>query len=624
MNRLLDSINSPVDLKRLKIRQLPQLASEIRQEMVRVVSRTGGHLASSLGAVELAIAIHYVFNSPKDTIVWDVGHQAYAHKLLTGRKERFDSLRQFGGISGFPNKDESSHDPFTVGHASTSISQALGMVVANSLTRSSGRVVAVIGDGALTGGMAFEALNHAGQLGKKIIVVLNSNEMAISPSVGALSKYLNKIITNPLYNRIRQDIRTLVKRIPKLGPKMLTTAQRLEESLKDLLVPGAFFEELGFRYFGPIDGHNLALVIQALKNISLINEPVLLHLITKKGKGYKFAESDPVRFHSAAPFDVETGISKKSQSAGPNFTETFGRTVCDLASRDKRIVVITPAMTAGSGLVEFAKAFPTRLFDVGIAEQHALTFAGGLARGGLKPAVAIYSTFLQRAYDQMVHDICLQNLDVVFAIDRAGLVGEDGPTHHGVFDIAYLGHIPNLVLMAPKDEQELKDMIYTAVSLPGPVAIRYPKRGTGRIQTDKDYHNIQLGQAEVLKQGNGPVIMAIGSMVYPALQAAEILAKEDIEPTVVNARFVRPLDEVLLDELLANGNRPLVTVEEHVERCGFGSIVLEFLAERGKKDIKIKRLALPNSFIEQGSRGLLLDKYGLSAEGIADSVREVI
>ncbi len=621
---MLDSINSPVDLKRLKIRQLPQLASEIREEMIRVVSRTGGHLASSLGAVELAIAIHYVFTSPKDTIVWDVGHQAYAHKLLTGRKERFDSLRQFGGISGFPNKDESSHDPFTVGHASTSISQALGMVVANSLTRSSGRVVAVIGDGALTGGMAFEALNHAGQLGKKIIVVLNSNEMAISPSVGALSKYLNKIITNPLYNRIRQDIRTLLKRIPRLGPKMLTTAQRLEEGIKDLFVPGAFFEELGFRYFGPIDGHNLALVIQALKNITLINEPILLHLITKKGKGYKFAESDPVRFHSAVPFDVETGISKKSQPTRSNFTETFGRTVCDLASRDDRIVVITPAMTAGSGLVDFAKAFPARFFDVGIAEQHALTFAGGLARGGLKPVVAIYSTFLQRAYDQMVHDICLQNLHVVLAIDRAGLVGEDGPTHHGVFDIAYLGHIPNLVLMAPKDEQELKDMIYTAISLPGPVAIRYPKRGTERIQTDKDYHNIQLGQAEVLKQGRGPVIMAIGSMVYPALKAAEILAKEDIEPTVVNARFIRPLDEALLDELLADGNRPLVTIEEHVERCGFGSIVLEFLAERGKKDIKIKRLALPNSFIEQGSRSLLLDKYGLSVKGIVDSVREIV
>jgi 1-deoxy-D-xylulose-5-phosphate synthase len=388
-------------------------------------------------------------------------------------------------------------------------------------------------------------------------------------------------------------------------------------------VPGAFFEELGFRYFGPIDGHNLALVIQALKNISLINEPILLHLITKKGKGYKFAESDPVKFHSAAPFDVETGISKKSQSAIPDFTETFGRTVCELASHDKRIVVITPAMTAGSGLTEFAKAFPARFFDVGIAEQHALTFAGGLARGGLKPVVAIYSTFLQRAYDQMVHDICLQNLDVVFAIDRAGLVGEDGPTHHGVFDIAYLGHIPNLVLMAPKDEQELKDMIYTAVSLPGPVAIRYPKTGTGRIQADKDYHNIQLGQAEVLKQGRGPVIMAIGSMVYPALKAAEILAKEGIEPTVVNARFVRPLDETLLDELLADGNRVLVTVEEHVERCGFGSIVLDFLTKKGKKDIKIKRLALPNSFIEQGPRGFLLDKYGLSAKGIADSVREV-
>ncbi len=624
MNGLLEGINSPVDLKRLKIRQLPQLASEIRQEIVRVVSRTGGHLASSLGAVELAIALHYVLDSPEDTIVWDVGHQAYAHKLLTGRKERFDSLRQFGGISGFPNKDESSHDPFTVGHASTSISQALGMVVANSLTRSSGRVVAVIGDGALTGGMAFEALNHAGQLGKKIIVVLNSNEMAISPSVGALSKYLNKIITNPLYNRIRRDLRTLVKRIPKLGPKMLTTAQRLEEGIKDLFVPGAFFEELGFRYFGPIDGHNLALLIQALNNIMLINEPILLHLITKKGKGYKFAESDPVRFHSAAPFDVETGISKKSQPAEPNFTETFGSTICELASRDKRIVVITPAMAAGSGLTEFAKIFPDRFFDVGIAEQHALTFAGGLARGGLKPVVAIYSTFLQRAYDQMIHDICLQNLDVVFAIDRAGLVDEDGPTHHGIFDIAYLGHIPNLVLMAPKDEQELKDMIYTAVSLPGPVAIRYPKKGTGRIQTDKDYHTIQLGQAEVLKQGRGPVIMALGSMVYPALKAGEILAEEGIEPTVVNARFIRPLDEALLDELLAKGNRPVITVEEHVEKSGFGSIVLEFLAKKGKKNIKIKRLALPNSFIEQGSHKILLDKYGLSAEAIADSVREAL
>ena len=624
MNKLLDSIDNPSDLKKLKIRQLPELADEIRQEMIRVVSQTGGHLASSLGAVEVGIAVHYVFNSPQDAVIWDVGHQAYVHKLLTGRKKRFSSLRQYGGLSGFPSRTESPHDPFTVGHASTSISQGLGMVAARDLARSPGKVVAIIGDGALTGGMAFEALNHAGQLGKKIIVILNTNEMAISPSVGALSRYLNKIITNPVYNRIRRDIRTLVKRIPKLGPKMLATAQRLEESLKGFLVPGGFFEELGFRYFGPIDGHNLSLIIRTLKNITLINEPVLFHVVTKKGKGYKFAESNPIKFHSAAPFEVATGIPKIQQSTGSKFSEVFGRTLKDLASRDERIVVITPAMTAGSGLTEFAGTFPDRFFDAGIAEQHAVGFASGLARGGLKPIVAIYSTFLQRAYDQVVQDVCLQNLGVVFAVDRAGLVGEDGPTHHGVFDIAYLGHIPNLVLMAPKDEQELKDMLYTAFSLPGPVAIRYPKRGMATIGVDRDYRNIPVGQAEVLTEGTGPVIMAIGSMVYPALEAAEILAKEGVKPTVVNARFLRPLDKVLIGKLLANPQRPLITVEEHVSRGGFGSLVLEFLTETGKKGHKIKRLALPNSFIEHGQREFLLDKYGLSAKGIAASVREVI
>jgi 1-deoxy-D-xylulose-5-phosphate synthase len=624
MGRLLDRVNNPSDLKRLRPEQLPQLAGEIREEIIKVVSRTGGHLASSLGAVELTIALHYVFDSPRDTIIWDVGHQAYAHKILTGRKKRFFTLRQPEGISGFPNKYESPHDPFIVGHASTSISQALGMVIAKDLISEQGKVVAIIGDGALTGGMAFEALNHAGQLGKKVIVILNSNEMAISASVGALSRYLNRIITNPVYNRIRKDLQTLVKKIPRLGPGMLARAKRLEESLKGFLIPGGFFEEMGFRYFGPIDGHNIALLIRTLKNIIWINEPVLIHIVTKKGKGYRWAEQYPVKFHSAKPFNIKTGSSKTPKSFEITYTEVFSQTIREIASRDNKVVAVTPAMTTGSGLGEFARDFPGRFFDVGIAEQHAVTFAAGLAKGGLKPIVAIYSTFLQRAYDQVIHDVCLQDLDVIFAIDRAGIVGEDGATHQGVFDIAYLGHIPNLVLMVPKDGKELRDMLFTAFSHSGPVAIRYPKAQSKVVQIGKEYHIIPIGQAEVIRTGGRLAIIAIGSMVYPALEAAGSLSNQGIETTVVNARFIRPLDETLLGELLNHKIKVLLTVEEHVSRDGFGSLILEFLEKKAKTGIKIKRLALPDSFIEQAPRDFLLDKYGLSVAGIVKAAKEVI
>ncbi|MEA3328438.1 MAG: 1-deoxy-D-xylulose-5-phosphate synthase [Candidatus Omnitrophota bacterium] len=624
MDKLLDKIDSPSDLKKLRLKQLPQLAEEIREEMIRVVSRAGGHLASSLGAVELTVALHYVFDSPQDAIVWDVGHQAYSHKILTGRKKRFPSLRQSGGISGFPNKDESPHDLFTVGHASTSISQALGLAAAKDLASEKRNVIAVIGDGALTGGMAFEALNHAGQLGKKMIVVLNSNEMAISRSVGALSKYLNEIITNPIYNRVRKDLQTLIKKIPRLGSGMLTTVKRLEESLKGLLIPGRFFEEMGFRYFGPIDGHNIALIVRTLKNIIQMNDPVLIHLVTKKGRGYKWAEQYPVRFHSAKPFDIKTGVSKPKELFNVTYAEVFGRTLRELASIDKKLVVITPAMTAGSGLIEFVRDFPERFFDVGIAEQHAVAFAAGLAKGGLKPMIAVYSTFLQRAYDQIIHDVCLQNLNVIFAVDRAGIVGEDGPTHHGVFDIAYLGHIPNLVLMAPKDEKELKDMLFTAFSHSGPIALRYPKTKGREIEIDKNYRIIPIGQAEIMRTGGKIAIVAIGSMVYPALEAAEKLSNQGIETTVVNARFIRPLDEALLEKLLSRKIKTLITVEEHIGRNGFGSLILEFLAKKGKTDIKVERLTLPDSFIEQSPRELLLDKYGLSAAGIVEAAKKIL
>lgn len=621
MAGLLEKIEGPPDLKKLAPAQLPELAQELRDEIIRTVARTGGHLASNLGAVELTVALHYVLDSPKDKIIWDVGHQAYAHKLLTGRKGRFQTLRQFEGLSGFPSKDESLHDPFTVGHASTSISQALGLAVARDLNGSDGEIAAVIGDGALTGGMAFEALNHAGQMRKKLIVILNGNEMAISRSVGALSAYLNRIITTPIYNRVRRDLQILVERIPRVGPSLLATAKRLEESLKGLLIPGMLFEELGFRYFGPIDGHDIGLLIQTLQNVINIREPVLVHVVTRKGKGYRFAEEFPSRFHSAMPFDIKTGaIIRPPSFNGPTYTEVFSRALVELASEDSKIVAITAAMLKGTGLDEFARNFPDRFFDAGIAEQHAVTFAAGLARGGLRPVVAIYSTFLQRAYDQIIHDVCLQSLPVVFAIDRAGVVGGDGATHQGTFDFAYLGHIPNLVVMAPADERELKDMLAEAFRHPGPIALRYPKAYGYGVQMEERHNRIPIGRAEVVREGKDLAIVAIGSMVYPSLEAAKLLAMDGIDAKVINARFIKPLDEDLL-ERMANEVRYLVTVEEHVARDGFGSLVLEFLERIGRNDIKVKRLALPDDFIPQGPRDLLLANYGLTAQGISGAVK---
>lgn len=617
METILNKIAGPADLRTLKLEDLPGLASEIRGRIIETVCRTGGHLASSLGAVELTIAIHYVFDTPKDSIVWDVGHQTYAHKLLTGRLKRFPTLRQLGGLSGFPNKDESpEYDLFTSGHSSTSISTALGLVAARDLRGGKEKVIAVIGDAALAGGMSFEALNHAGHACKDIIVILNDNERSISQSVGALSKYLNRILANPGYNKIRRDVERLVKRIPRFGFRAYRAARKLEEGLKNLLIPGMFFEEMGFRYFGPIDGHNTTQLIRTFRNLKDLDEPILIHVITKKGKGCSFAENDPARFHGTGPFDPATGV--KIGPDGPEtFTDAFGQKMAELGRRNERIVGITAAMIDGTGLVEFAAQFPGRFFDVGISEEHAVGFSAGLARGGFKPVVAIYSTFLQRGYDQIIHDVCLQNAQVVFCLDRAGLVGEDGPTHHGVFDIAYLRHMPNLVCMAPSTPAELKLMLEFAVDQKGPVALRYPKAATetSRMPTT----SIALGKAELLKNGNAVAIIAIGSMVAPALECASILAAKGIEATVVNARFIKPLDEDLLSKV-CGGIKRIVTIEDGCLDGGFGSAVLEFVERASIKGVKVRRFGLPDKFIEHGRRGELFSKYNLTPQAICDVI----
>ena len=626
MPNLLSQINSPKDLKKLPVEKLPGLAKEIREEMIRVICARGGHLASSLGAVELTIALHYLLDAPDDIIVWDVGHQAYAHKLLTGRRDKFNSIRQLGGLSGFPNKNESPYDPFTVGHSSTSISNALGLITARDLNSRSNKIVAVIGDAALAGGMAFEALNHTGHLGKNLLVVLNDNEISISPTIGALSKYLNRILTNPLYNRIRKDAEVLLKKVPKFGYSAFRAARRFEEGLKNLLTAGIIFEEMGFRYFGPIDGHNINLLLEMLKKALDLKEPVLMHIITKKGRGYKFAEECPREFHSAPPFEVETGLKKavlngELQFVKPKtYTEAFGEHIIEIAKRNEKIVAITAAMPDGTGLAEFSKAFPARFFDVGIAEQHAVGFAAGLARGGLKPVVAIYSTFLQRAYDQIVHDVALQDLSVVFALDRAGLVGEDGPTHHGLFDISYLRHIPKMVVMAPCDTGELKLMLDFAVAYNGLTAIRYPRGEGEKFQVVSQRSQVQLGKAEVLKEGKDLVIFAFGSMVWAGAESAAILEKEGIKAAVVNARFAKPLDEALLEEL-SRKTKLFITLEEGVIEGGFGSAVLEFF-EQKNIDARVKRVGLPSAFIEHGKREELFRKYNLTPEGIAAAIRE--
>lgn len=616
--RLLDQVNSPEALKKLSLSQLEKLAEEIRSELINTVSKTGGHLAPNLGVVELTIALHRVFDSPRDKIVWDVGHQAYVHKLLTGRKEQFASLRQQGGLAGFPKREESIHDVFNTGHSSTSVSAALGLALARDLHKEDYHVVAVIGDGALTGGMAFEALNMAGDRKSNIIVILNDNEMSIAENVGALSTYLTRMRTDPKYYKGKEELEQLLRRIPTIGPTVLKAMERVKDSFKHLVVPGMLFEELGFTYLGPIDGHNLGAVKKVLWDAKDLHGPVLVHVITKKGRGYKPAEQNPDKFHGTGPFEVSTGAA--SGGGGPvAYTEVFGKCLVQLAKENVKILAITAAMPGGTGLNRFAREIPHRFFDVGIAEQHAVTMAAGLAIEGFKPVVAIYSTFLQRAYDQVLHDVCLQNLPVVFALDRAGLVGEDGPTHHGVFDYAFLRHIPNMVIMAPKDENELQNMLKTAVEHNGPIALRYPRGAGMGVPLEQVSHTLPIGKGEVLREGKDYTILAVGSMVYPAFEAAELLAKQGIEATVVNCRFVKPLDEALiLDKVQAT--KHVLTVEEHVLQGGFGSAVLELLEANGINDVKVKRLGIPDEFVEHATPNQLREKYGLTAKGIVETV----
>ncbi len=620
---ILDNISNPGDLKKLSREDLVALAAELRQEIIAVVSKNGGHLAPSLGVVDLTIALHYAFDTPKDRVIWDVGHQAYAHKLLTGRRERFHTLRQHGGISGFPKREESPYDQFDVGHASTSISAALGMIAARDIKGENHRVIAVIGDGSISAGLAFEGLNQAGHLKKNLVVVLNDNEMSISPNVGALSAYLNRLMTGNFYTRLRQETKSFLQGIPKIGVSMFNLAKKAEESLKGLMAPGLLFEELGFQYVGPIDGHRIDHLLDTFNNIKDFTWPVLVHVVTKKGKGCEFAENDPARYHGTPAFDPCTGKPVSKKESVLSYTEVFGQTMVKLAEDNSRIVAISAAMPDGTGLDTFASKYPDRFFDVGIAEPHGVTFACGLAVEGLHPVAAIYSTFMQRAYDQVVHDLCLQNLPVTLALDRAGLVGEDGPTHHGVFDLAYLRHLPNMVIMAPRDENELQHMIKTAVEYAGPAAVRYPRGAGVGVPMDQELKALEVGKAEALRDGSDLVILAVGAMVHPSLEAADRLKAEGISVAVVNARFVKPLDEELILQAARKTGR-VVTVEEHALAGGFGSAVLECLESNGLAGIKAHRIGLPDAFIEHGSQKVLRRKYGLDAEGIYASAREFL
>jgi len=627
MQRLLDQIDSPRDLKALSIDQLRRLADEIRQEIISTTSLRGGHLASSLGVVELILAIHYVFDAPRDKIIFDVGHQAYAHKLITGRRDDFKTLRTLGGLAGFPNREESEFDCFTTGHASTSISTAAGIACARDLSGEAFKTVALIGDGSMTGGLAFEALNHVGHMGKDLIVVLNDNEMAISRSVGALSLYLSRLITASSYNKFKGELEYLLKRIPAVGSTLFETAKRIQKSAASLLKPGSLFEELGFKYVGPVDGHDFDVLIETLRKIAVFKIPILFHVLTKKGKGYEYAEAEPSSFHGIRAFDIKTGepLPPPSDSPnGPSYSEVFGRYIIEMARKNAKIVAITAAMAEGTGLDGFAKEFPDRFFDVGIAEEHAVTFSAGLASSGYRPVVAVYSTFLQRAYDQICHDICLQNLPVVFAIDRAGVVGRDGPTHHGVFDIAYLRSLPNIVVLAPTSGPELKAMLDWATDQSRPVAIRYPRGSITTLASDYADTPIELGRPVTLREGDDVVIVALGAMVDVGLQAAEELEREGVSAGVVNARFAKPLDEEYYCRLVERA-KVFITIEDGVVSGGFGSGIIELILRiKPEKVSSFVTLGLPNKFIEHGSRSALLRKYGLSVQGLLDAARKLL
>lgn len=617
---LLETIHNPDDLKKLPPESLAQLAEEIRDFLLQTVSETGGHLGSNLGAVELTLALHYCFNSPNDKIVWDVGHQAYTHKLLTGRRDRFATQRQYKGISGFPKRSESEHDAFGVGHSSTSISAALGMAVANDLDGTRNRAIAVIGDGSLTGGIAFEGLNQAGHLKKNLIVVLNDNEMSISKNVGAFSAFISRKMTTRRMRELKREMQGLLSNIPAFGKDILQFAKRAEHSLKGFLTPGALFEALGFDYIGPLDGHDLPNLLEVFNMAKDYEGPLLVHVMTTKGKGYKPAEETPDKFHGVGAFNLETGTAPPKPTA-LSYTEVFGRTLVELASSDPKVVAITAAMPDGTGLNFFAEAFADRFFDVGIAEQHGICFAAGLAADGYKPVTAIYSTFMQRAYDQVFHDVCLQNLPVVIAMDRGGLVGDDGPTHHGVFDFSFLRHLPGLTMMAPKDENELRHMLKTALALNGPVALRYPRGAGYGVALDQELKVLPIGKGELLREGSDLTIVAIGSTVMPALQAVERLAGHGISAGVVNARFVKPLDaELILGQARATGR--IITVEENALQGGFGSAVLELLQDNDAASVRVKRLGIPDHYVEQGPQAQLRKDVGIDADGIEQAAKE--
>jgi 1-deoxy-D-xylulose-5-phosphate synthase len=619
----LDRIRVPADLKTFPPGDLPEIARELRDEILAKVGKTGGHLGASLGAIELTLALHYVFDAPRDQIVWDVGHQAYGHKILTGRRDRFETLRQRHGLSGFPKRDESEYDTFGVAHASTAVSAALGMAVARDLRHEDFKVVAVVGDGALTGGMAFEALNNAGVLKKDLIVVLNDNKMSISRNVGALHKYLTRITAGTLYNHFQSDVWELLGHLPRGGGKARRIARKIKESIKTLVIPDVIFEELGFRYFGPIDGHNVEFLVQTFEHIRQLNGPILVHAITQKGKGYPFTENDPFCAHGVTRYDKVPGDVPARKGAA-SFTGVYGKTALELAKQDERVIAITAAMPDNTGLTEFARVLPERLFDVGIAEQHGVTFAAGLATRGMVPLVTIYSTFLQRAFDQVIHDVAIQNLPVRFVLDRGGLVGEDGPTHHGVFDLSYLRMVPNFVIMAPRDENELRHMVKTMVDYDrGPIAVRFP-RGEGLgVAIDEPLRALPIGRAELLSEGRDVMFVAVGAMVRHCEQASALLRERGIEAGVVNARFVKPLDTDMLDGI-ASSDALIVTVEDGVLAGGFGSAVNEHLIARGFDPIAVHNLGLPDRFVEHGDRDQLLAELGLSAEGVARAAEVLV
>ncbi|VAW37161.1 1-deoxy-D-xylulose 5-phosphate synthase [hydrothermal vent metagenome] len=620
MGRLLDKIDSPKELKKLRSAELPELAQEIRELIVASVAKTGGHLASSLGAVELAIALHYVLDTPEDKVIWDVGHQAYAHKILTGRRDAFSTLRQLGGIGGFTKPSESEYDTTISGHSATSISSGLGIAAAMELKGEKHKVVCVIGDGSMTAGLAFEGLNQAGHLGKDLIVVLNDNEMSISENVGALSAFLSRKLTGRFAKKIKDEVESFASSIPKIGKGLATIIKKAEDSLIAFLTPGMIFEGLGFHYIGPIDGHDVEELLSTLNNMSGIKGPVLLHVLTKKGKGYRPAEKQPCLFHGIGPFDAASGEPvSKGGSSHPSYTEVFSRSIIEVAEKDNRIVAITAAMPGGTGLSSFAQKFPARFFDVGIAEQHAVTFASGLAREGFVPVVALYSTFMQRAYDQLFHDVCLEGLPVVLALDRAGIVGADGPTHHGLFDISLLRHLPGMTLCAPKDADELRNMMHSVVNYGGPVSIRYPRGSAGSEAGPGRPSIIEPGRAELIKEGGELTIVALGTMVEPAMNAVRNLEASGIACALINARFIKPLDGAMILEHAAISGRVL-TVEENALQGGFGSAVLELFEENNLK-VEVRRMGVPDSFVEQGTQAELRGALGLDGRGIERAAR---